>query len=414
MILQQIRVPRPVHGDLVGKAPHHNAGMVVILDHQFLHLGNRIVPALFQMLRDIGNLRPDHHALLVTEIVKILVMLVVSQPDGIGPHLADQVHILLVIPFRQGIPLFRPVLMPGHAPQGIALSVQDKTFLRVDGKTAAAKARFSLIQFRLSVPEHRLEGIQMRIPASVPKAHVFDSHIHSGVCRGGLRLRHLFLAVPYGKMQFLRSLGAADIGIDPDPGVFSLYRGRHRHAGAPEIIQVKSGLSHIQQRHIPVYTAIKSEIRHLGIHMIIGRVVHQHPDFIFLLQGPGEIASPGGIAAIMMSQQFSVHIQIRRGIDAFKLQIDLLPLRLLLFQYFSVTAGSPVVVVTAVLAVRAVPGMRQVHRFPIPLPGGVPLPALRIHPGSLAELPSLVPTDFFHRHPLLRIAARSQPGSFAA
>lgn len=95
VIFQQLLIHRAGSGDFVGKPPHRNAGMVVVLDNEFLHLVQGVGPAVVHVHGDVGNLGPDHKALLIAEVIEGLGVLVVGQPDGIGTHLQDQGQVLL-------------------------------------------------------------------------------------------------------------------------------------------------------------------------------------------------------------------------------------------------------------------------------------------------------------------------------
>ena len=59
----------PIHrtggGNLIGKAPYGNGGVVVVLHHQLLHLGEGVGSAARHVHGDVENLRPDHHAVFI-------------------------------------------------------------------------------------------------------------------------------------------------------------------------------------------------------------------------------------------------------------------------------------------------------------------------------------------------------------
>ena len=83
MVIQHICLVLGGDGDLVGNAPADDAGVVVVLVDELLHLADGVGAAIGQVLGDVGDLSPDHHAVLVTEVVEVLVVLVVGQSDGV-------------------------------------------------------------------------------------------------------------------------------------------------------------------------------------------------------------------------------------------------------------------------------------------------------------------------------------------
>ena len=85
--------------------------MIIILYYKLLHLGNRILSAARHMRRNIRDLSPDHKPFLVTQIIKILVVLVVSETDRRSAKLTDQLYILSVVLRQKCISSAPSVLM---------------------------------------------------------------------------------------------------------------------------------------------------------------------------------------------------------------------------------------------------------------------------------------------------------------
>ena len=83
------------------------------------------------MLGNIGDLRPDHHAVLVTEVVEILVVLVVGQPDGVRTQLPDEGHILVVHRAGDGVAHALTVLMAGDAVERVGTAIEEEAVLGV-------------------------------------------------------------------------------------------------------------------------------------------------------------------------------------------------------------------------------------------------------------------------------------------
>ena len=97
VIFNHVRILGTVHGDLIAKAPHHDGGMVIALGDQFLHLQLSVGVGIAHMPGDIGDLRPDNHTPLVTQIIEILIVLIVRKANGVGTHFTDQVHVFPVV-----------------------------------------------------------------------------------------------------------------------------------------------------------------------------------------------------------------------------------------------------------------------------------------------------------------------------
>ena len=140
VVFQQLLIHRAGRGNLVGKAPYSNGGVIVILHHQLLHLRQGVGTAICHVHGDVGNLRPDHHTVFIAEVVEFLSVLIVGKPQRVAAQLPDDLHILFMMLDGQGITHALAVLMPGAAPEGITPSVQNKALLRVDLEFAAAKA----------------------------------------------------------------------------------------------------------------------------------------------------------------------------------------------------------------------------------------------------------------------------------
>ena len=109
--------------DLIGKPPAGDGRMMHALHDQFGHLTYRVFLSFRQMFRNVWNFCPYDHAVFVAQVIEVLVMLIMRQADGIGPHLFYDLHILPVHVRSQRISRAPPVLMPGNAPKRIAFSI---------------------------------------------------------------------------------------------------------------------------------------------------------------------------------------------------------------------------------------------------------------------------------------------------
>ena len=176
VVFQQLLVHRAGGGDLVGEAPHGDAGMVVVLDDEFLHLAQGVGPAVMHVHGDVGNLGPDHQALLIAEVVEGLGVLIVGQPDGIGTHLEDQGQVLLHHLFRDGNTHPLAVLVAGDAPQRVGPAIEEETLLRVNLEFAAAKAD----RLAFAVVQRSGEGVEVGVIQTVPQVGVFQREYRLG------------------------------------------------------------------------------------------------------------------------------------------------------------------------------------------------------------------------------------------
>ena len=175
MVVQHVCLVFGGYRDLVAHAPADDGSMIVVLGDQFLHLGDGILPAVRHMLGDIGDLRPHDHPAFIAEIIEILVMLVMRQTDGVGPHLADQVHILEVLFLRDGIAETFPVLMAGDTSERIAPAVEIKTCFGMIVKVSHAEAGGHFIPACKACHS----SIEIRILQAVPEADVVNCNGNS-------------------------------------------------------------------------------------------------------------------------------------------------------------------------------------------------------------------------------------------
>lgn len=105
--------------DLVGDAPEHDGGVVVVLHNQLGELVAAVLMRLIGLLEhaDKRDLCPDSKAQLVAGIVEVLAVLIVCQTDGVGAQLLDDQCILIVLIGGQSVALIHPVLMAGDTAQ---------------------------------------------------------------------------------------------------------------------------------------------------------------------------------------------------------------------------------------------------------------------------------------------------------
>ena len=259
------------------------------------------------MLGNIGNLRPDDQTALITQVVEILVVLVVGQTNGVCAHLTNQIDVLKMVGAGDGIAFPGTVLMAGNAAQRIGLTVQDEAAFGVNLKAAAAEADTPLIEQRIAVQQFRAQRVEMRVFAPVPEMSIFQREVRLGV--GSRRLGGSDSAFPIKNCpaQRLAARQAGQERLGTDIGIGALHRGRDLDARRAIIVQIKPTCSHAEQRDRAVQSAVKSEVGFLRIHMVIGGIVNLHENLVLLIQDLGQIDPPGGIAAIVAGNIFSIH-----------------------------------------------------------------------------------------------------------
>ena len=135
------------------------------------------------------------------------------------------------------------------------------------------------------------------------------------------------------------------------------------HAGVAKVTQCNVVFVHHQQAHIPVDAAVEGKVRFLGINAVVDAVVYLHRELVFCLQQLRDLCPEGGVAAVMGAELLTVQPHGGAGIDALKLQPDLLLCRVKgrCCKAGAVDAGAPPVIVTAVLSIHGVPSVGQCY-----------------------------------------------------
>ena len=103
--------------DFIGNTPEADRRMIIILGDQLLHLADAVLVGRRVRIHhaDEGDLRPDNEAQLVAGVIEILGVLIVSQTDGVGSQLLDELCILVMILPGKSIALIKTVLVTAYA-----------------------------------------------------------------------------------------------------------------------------------------------------------------------------------------------------------------------------------------------------------------------------------------------------------
>ena len=358
VVIQHVLLVLGGDGDLVGNAPAGDAGVVVVLDDQLFHLADGVLAAVGHVLTDVGDLGPNNHADLVAQIIEVLVVLIMSQADGVGTDLFDQGHVFVVHLAGDGVAQALAVLMAGNAVQRVRLAVQEEALLGVNLEAAHAKAGGGLIFHRAVHHKAGLAAVQVRILNAVPQVCVEDGQGDVGAFAGGngvaggvqqLNAHFAFAVVPGGNLN---------------AGICALHSGGDADAGAAEVIQGEVVLADHHQADIAVDAAIEGEVSFLGVNAVVFAVVDFHGQLVFIPQQFGDVGAEGGVAAVVVADGGAVQNHMGAGVDAVKLNPDLMGggVKLGSSETGAVDAGAAPVVIAAVLTVAGVPGVRQVHR----------------------------------------------------
>ena len=169
MVIQHIRLILGGDGDLVGHAPADDGGVVIVLVDQLFHLAEGIFPAIGQVLGDIGDLCPDHHTVLVAQVVEILVVLVVCQTDGICTQLPDQRHVLVVHLPGDGIAQTLAVLMAGNTVERVGFTVEGEALFCIHREAAQTHLGGHFVHRLAFLHQTDHAGVQVGVLHAVPQ-----------------------------------------------------------------------------------------------------------------------------------------------------------------------------------------------------------------------------------------------------
>ena len=364
VIFEQI-VVRAADTDLVGESPHDDRGMVVVLDDEFLHLRNSVLSAGGHMLGDVGNLRPDDKSALIAQVIEILVVLIMGKANGGCAHLADKVDVLLVMLREKGVTKTPAVLMARYAAQRIFLAVEDKAVFGIDLEGAATEAGRDIINYLAVFDKLDACGVEVGIFLSVPEVDRGDAQGDLCIVGGGFG-NDVALFILDDIVQVLTDGSVGDIAIDLNLGICALDLGGDLQAGAAVVVEVKVGTAYADEVYIAVKSAVEGKVGHLRIDRLVGRVVDLDDQKVYHIKRLGQFNAPGRIAAVVLSEQLAVEVDLGRGVGTLYLKIVPVGSRQVgLVEAFGIVGGAAIVIVVAVLSVDSVPGMRQVDKVPL-------------------------------------------------
>ncbi len=344
------------NGNFIGKTPEADGSVVIILNYELLHLRNGIFSAVGHVLGNIGDLRPNDHTVFIAKVVEILVVLIVRKTDGVGADLADDRHIFVVMLLQKCVADRLSVLMAANAAKGIALAVEEEALFGIYVEITGAEARRHAIHLVAVYAQGSFAGVKIGIFDTVPKMYVFNRDL------GILAFSRCY----YVAVRILQSDGNdAVFGVMPSANpnlcVLFFHFCVYGNAGAAEMIEAEMIFVYDDQFYVTVNTAVEGKVRLLRIYSVIYGVIHFDNELVFLFQMIGNIKTEGGIAAVVIAEDLFVEDDVRGRVDACKVDIYAFVGAVFgLFEFLDVDAGTASVIVTAVLAVKIIPGVGDI------------------------------------------------------
>ena len=355
VIVQHILFVLGGDGNLVGHAPAHDAGVVVVLLHQLFGLADGILPTVGHMLADIGNLCPHHHAVAVAQVIEVLVVLIVGKPHGIAAHFRNQCHILVMHLAGNGIAQTLAVLVTADTVEGIGLFVEEEALLGVNPEGADTEGDVQIVQHLAVFYQAALSGVEIGVCHTVPAVGIFNDHGGIGAFAGGNGLAR---SVYQGNLH----LAAGGAAFHPDGCLVAVGSSGDPDAAGAEIIKVEMRFGDDNQLHVPVNAAVEGEVRLLGVDAVIFGVVHGHFQLVNVLQKLGNLTAEGGIAAVVGADLGAVESHSCGSVDTGKIQVNaFLRTKGGKGEVFPVNASTSPVVVATVLAIQVIPGVGKVY-----------------------------------------------------
>ena len=326
----------------------------------------------------------------------MLVMLVVGKTHRIGADLADQLDILLVHGRRERVADALPVLVAGDAVQRVAPAIQEEALLRIEGEAPHAEACAHLVEHRAILGQELcLSCIEVGVLESIPAVRAFEHERH---IRAGARGHTCSVRIEDADLRLAASgVRTRDPGphLDRHIPVPVMHLRHHMDARRASISKLEMRLRYHDQLHVAIDSSVEREVCLLRIHAIIDGIVDCHLELVCSpcrSQHVRGIDPEGRISTIMVGKQMSVDRHVGRGIDAAEFEPCLHggsveAVRDL--EAAPVGAGATPVVVSSILAILGVPGMRYIdlNRFPR---RACELPAL-VQIKTIAHCPSCLP-----------------------
>ena len=289
--------------NLVGDAPEHNGGMVIILDDQLFHfLAAMLVGAIAGLEHaDKGDLCPNRKAQLVAGIIEVLAVLIVRQTNGVGTQLLDDLCVLVVILGAQGVAFIQAVLMAGNTAQRGGNAIDGEAAVGGDSKAAHAGVDDNLVIGFVAAVQAGSDGVQVGF-VHAPQGSLGDVQGNGGVVRGthgtgNFPAVGIFQDVLNGKIV----AGVGDKCLQGKICAAVLGGGGGDHnAGSTVVVQIKVGFGYADQVDAAIQTAVEGEVGRSGVHG--GGILVADLDADLVVTGNAQVGDVGTevrIAALM-------------------------------------------------------------------------------------------------------------------
>ena len=149
------------HGDFVLDPPETDGRMVQILENQFTELTAGIFKESFAAGQfQHRNFSPHYQAVFVAEIIRMLWMLVVGQPHGVGARFQDQSHIFFLPVAVCRAETAGKILMSGDTVKGQVCAIQEKSPFRMDEGGAETERNGQAVCYMAVYAQFCPEGIK--------------------------------------------------------------------------------------------------------------------------------------------------------------------------------------------------------------------------------------------------------------
>ena len=292
-------------------------------------------------------------------------MLIVSKTDSGSANLADKIHILGVVLGEKGITKAPSVLVTRYAAQGVFLAVEDKSSLRIDLKSTAAKAVAYVVKNFLAFNDLYFTAVKVRITASVPEVNVLD--LKGYLSLGALDLlEFVFFLVVDCVNELLRGSKILYVSLNLNGCVSTVYCGCDLDSGSSVVVKVEMRLVYTDKVDVTVDTAVECKVSHLRIYSLVDGVFNYNCDLGVLCESLSDVYSPGGVTAVVMSELVAVNVEVCGCVCSAELDVVKVCFgKLCALECLSVKAIAAEVVVAAVLTVDCVPGVGKVYLLAI-------------------------------------------------
>ena len=251
------------------------------------------------------------------------------------------------------------------AAKGVLLTVEDEAKIGVDPEATATEARAYVINYGVALNDLCLTAVEVRIAATVPEVNVLDIEYYLLI--GGLDLLKLvFFLIVDGVNDLLTVSELGGINLNLDLCILANDLGCDLDAGGAVVVEIKVGVCYADDIYVSVKTAIEGEVRHLGINSLVRRVINRDSKERLVCEAIGEIDSPCGITAVVVSELLAVEIYVSRGVCTSDLEVILRSYGKLCTNYLlRVDPCTAEVIVSAVLSVGRIPGVGEINYLPL-------------------------------------------------